>query len=79
MSVRPFLVVSDEKGNIFEDKNLLTVGREGNKVKLLNADDFIELPEGSDFFFLPKRKAVGYNERKKRLEISNKGNAVCVF
>ncbi len=79
MSIRPFLLVSDEKGNIFEDRNLLAVGREGHKVKLLNEDDFIELPNGSDFFFLPKRKAVGYNERKKRLEISNLGNAVCVF
>lgn len=79
MSVRPLLLVSDEKGNIFEDRNLLAVGREGNKVKLLDSNDFIELPSGSDFFFLPKRKAVGYNPRTKRLEISNKGNAVCVF
>lgn len=79
MAFRPLLVVADEKGNIYEDPTLDAVGREGNYVRLLSKSDFIPLPEGSDFFFLPKRKAIGYNPKTKKIEISNKGIAVCVF
>lgn len=75
----PYLLVSDEKGNIFEDISLRVVGREGNKIKLLEEKDFIPLPQGSDFFYLPKRKAIGLNPRSGKLEISNKGFAVSAF
>jgi len=79
MSIRPYLLVSDEKGNIFEDTSLRVVGREGDKIKLLDEKDFIQLPKGSDFFYLPKRKAVGFNPKTKKLEISKKGFAVSAF
>lgn len=79
MSIAPYVLVSDEKGNIFEDSSLRVVGREGNKVKLLNESDFILLPKGSDVFYLPKRKALGFNPRTKKLEISKKGYAVSAF
>ncbi|NMD01183.1 MAG: radical SAM protein, partial [Bacteroidales bacterium] len=79
MNGSPYLLVSDEKGNIFEDTSLRVVGREGNKVKLLEEKDFIFLPDGSDFFYLPKRKAVGLNPKTGNLEISKKGYAVSAF
>ncbi|MCX7863242.1 MAG: radical SAM protein [Bacteroidales bacterium] len=79
MSFLPYILVADERGNIFEDQSLRVVGREGSFIKLLDAKDFIPLPKGSDFFFLPKRTAVGYNPKTKRIELSTKGNAVCVF
>lgn len=75
----PYLLVSDKKGNIFEDTSLRVVGREGNKVKLLEEKDFIPLPEGSDIFYLPKRKAIGLNPQTGKLEISQKGYAVSAF
>ncbi len=79
MNGSPYLLVSDEKGNIFEDTSLRVVGREGNKVKLLEEKDFILLPDGSDFFYLPKRKAVGLNPKTGNLDISKKGYAVSAF
>ncbi len=79
MNSIPFLLVSDEKGNIFEDTSLQFVGREGNHVVLLKPNDFIPLPEGSDLFYLPKRRPVGYNPQTQKLELSKKGCAVSAF
>jgi pyruvate-formate lyase-activating enzyme len=75
----PFLLVSDEKGNIFEDTSLHVIGRESNKIKLLSPDDFIPLPKGSDLFFLPKRIPLGFNYKTKQIEKSLKGYAVAAF
>lgn len=75
----PYLLVSDEKGNIFEDKNLKVIVREGNKLRIPELNEFIELPEGSDIFYLPKHYAIGYNEKKQKIEISKKGYAVAAF
>jgi pyruvate-formate lyase-activating enzyme len=75
----PYLLVCDDKGNIFEDESLRLVGRESSKIKLLNWNDLIPLPKGSDFFFLPKRKPVGFNPKSKQIELSNKGYAVAAF
>lgn len=75
----PYLLVCDEQGNIVEDTSLRVVGREANKIKILKPDDFIPLPKGSDFFFLPKRRPVGYNSKSKQIEVSKKGFAVAAF
>ncbi|MCX7953775.1 MAG: radical SAM protein [Bacteroidales bacterium] len=75
----PYLLVADEKGNIFEDIELRLVVREGRKLRLPELDEFIELPYGSDIFFLPKHKAIGFNEKTKSIEFSNKGYAVAAF
>lgn len=75
----PYLVVSDEKGNIFEDSDLKIICREGNFLRIPKKHEFIELPYGSDLFYLPKHKAIGYNEKTGTIEFSKKGYAVAAF
>jgi len=75
----PYQLISDENGNIFEDLNYRVVGRSGNDNKILNKEDFIELPFGSDIFFLPGRKPFGLNINTKKIEINPSGLAVAAF
>ena len=64
----PYLLVCDKKGNIFEDTAYYTVGKAGNKIVKLLSSDFIELPFGSDMFFLPGRNPVGLNIKTEKIE-----------
>lgn len=75
----PYLLYSDEDGNIFEDKSLLAIGSSGVSYTKLNAEDFIELPEGSDFFHLPGRNPIGFNPNTETFEVCKKGFAVAAF
>ncbi|MFA6923728.1 MAG: radical SAM protein [Bacteroidales bacterium] len=75
----PYLLFSDEKGNLFEDKNMEAVGKAGKKILKLKPEDFIELPDGSDFFQLPERKPIGFNPKTNKFEICSKGSAVAAF
>jgi len=75
----PYLLYSDDKGNIFEDTSLLVCGRTANKTVELNAEDLIALPEGSDFFHLPGRRAIGYDPKTNKFRTCEKGWAVAAF
>jgi pyruvate-formate lyase-activating enzyme len=75
----PFLLYSDDKGNLFEDTSLLAIGRSGNNQATLSASDFIELPEGSDFFHLPGRRAIGFDPKTNNFRECEKGWAVAAF
>jgi pyruvate-formate lyase-activating enzyme len=79
MTELPYILVADERGNIKEDKTLRVVGREANKIKILTKEDFIPLPEGSDFFYLPGRIPVGLNTNTNKVELSKRGYAVAAF
>ena len=57
----PFLVVSDESGNLFEIPELRMIGMCINQSVIPESDELIPLPEGSDLFKLPGRKPIGYN------------------
>lgn len=63
----PYAVVADRDGNIVEDTRYRAVGRSGNQMVPLKAEDFIELPEGSEVFFLPGRIPYGYDEELERV------------
>lgn len=63
--IKPYLVFSDETGNIFEDTNYFALGRYGNKFKPLYEEQLIELPKGSDLFVLSKRHPVGIDKKGK--------------
>lgn len=78
-SEAPYLLYSDDKGNIFEDTSLLAIGRIGARQEILSASDFIELPEGSDFFHLPGRRGIGYDPEIKKFRACEKGWAVAAF
>lgn len=75
----PCLVFADDKGNILEDERYEAVGRSGREAVRLTPEDFIELPEGSEFFFLPGRIPYGYHKKTKQIELRDEGKAVAVF
>jgi len=57
----PYLVVSDEGGNLFEIPELRMTGMALNQFQLPKADELIPLPEGSDLFQLPERIPIGFH------------------
>ncbi len=75
----PLMVYADESGNILEAPGFEAVGRSGRDAVKLEPDDFIELPEGSEFFFLPGRLPYGFNQKSKQIELFTGGRAVAVF
>ena len=75
----PYLLYSDDKGNIFEDTSLLVCGRISSQTVKLKPEELILLPEGSDFFHLPGRRAVGYDPKTNEFRTCEKGWAVAAF
>jgi wyosine [tRNA(Phe)-imidazoG37] synthetase (radical SAM superfamily) len=72
----PYMVYADADGNIFEDERYLAVGRSGYNVYPLTAEDFIELPTGSDLFTLPGRRPYGLNVATGEMDIREDVQAV---
>lgn len=72
----PYMVYADADGNIFEDERYLAVGRSGYNVYPLTAEDFIELPTGSDLFTLPGRRPYGLNMATGEMDIREDVQAV---
>ena len=56
----PFMLFADAEGEIVEHESWRCVGRTGKTLVQLHPEDFIPLPEGSEFFFLPGRVPVGW-------------------
>lgn len=61
----PLLVVSDDRGNIFEIPELYMAGMMISKPVLPEPEDLIPLPEGSDLFELPGRIPIGYDSKRQ--------------
>ena len=55
----PHMVMADAQGNIFDDPDLLMVCRRGGEWGLPRPDELMPLPEESELFLLPGRRAVG--------------------
>ncbi len=79
LSTSPFLLYSDGKGNIFEDKTLYAVGRAGWDALPVPEEDWILLPEGGNLYELPGRKAIGIDVHSGDLRLCTKGWAVAAF
>lgn len=75
----PYLLVSDSEGNIFENKSCYVTGRVGFGNSHIPKEEFIELPEGSELFYLPGRKPVGINIKTGLPEVVNNCLAVAAF
>jgi wyosine [tRNA(Phe)-imidazoG37] synthetase (radical SAM superfamily) len=60
---RPFLLVADEKGEIYDDPRYLAAGMSGGDFVPLLPEELIPLPEGSRFFYIPKGRPVGFNKK----------------
>lgn len=79
LSSSPYLLYSDGKGNIFEDTSLYAVGRSGWDAMPVDAEDWIELPEGGNLYELPGRKGIGIDVRTGNMRLCTKGWAVAAF
>jgi len=58
----PYLLYSDGKGNVFEDRSLYACGRSSHYIQPVPAEDWIILPEGGSLYELPGRRGVGIDE-----------------
>ena len=72
----PRLLVSDVQGNIFDLPNFHMAGRSARDTVRIDPSDLIELPEGSQLFYLPERKAIGFNAKSGRKTVINDHFAV---
>ncbi|MFM2385385.1 MAG: hypothetical protein RL660_142 [Bacteroidota bacterium] len=77
--MRPFLLYSDEEGNIFEDTSLYVVGRTGWDAVPIDEADWIELPYGGNMYTLPGRRGIGIDVATGEMRLCEKGNAVAAF
>lgn len=75
----PFILYSDGKGNIFEDKTLYVVGRSGWDAFPIDKEDFIELPDGGSLYELPGRRGIGIDVKSGDMRLCEKGWAVAAF
>ncbi len=67
--MHPHLVVADANGNIYDHPDLLMVCRTGKAWGLPRQDELMPLPPESELFFLPKRRAVGYDPESGETEV----------
>ncbi|MEC5143766.1 radical SAM protein [Chitinophaga sp. 212800010-3] len=75
----PYILYSDGNGNIFEDTTLHVTGRSGWDAWPVEADEWIELPEGGNLYELPGRRGIGINAKTGDMELCEKGWAVAAF
>lgn len=65
--VTPRLVMADKQGRIYDDPRLLMVCRRGGQWGTPRPDDLMPLPEESELFLLPGRRALGLDPDTGRL------------
>lgn len=75
----PLMLFADEQGNIQEHSYLKCIGRSGQDFVTLKNTDFIELPHGSELFFLKGRTPLGWDPKKEEIAKFEKGSAVSAF
>lgn len=64
----PFLLLSDEKGNIFEHHRLKMCAAHLNGIAVPDTENLIRLPAGSNLFMLPGRHPLAYNPDREKFE-----------
>jgi sulfatase maturation enzyme AslB (radical SAM superfamily) len=79
LNATPFLLYSDGKGNIFEDKSLYATGRSGWDALPVPEDNWIELPDGGNLYELPQRRGIGIDVITGEMRLCEKGWAVAAF
>ncbi|MDR2727357.1 MAG: radical SAM protein, partial [Deltaproteobacteria bacterium] len=68
-SIRPHLVVADAAGHIYDHPDLLLLCRRGQEWGLPRPDELMPLPDESELFRLPGRRAVGFDPQTGQTEI----------
>ncbi|MCL1888963.1 MAG: radical SAM protein [Desulfovibrionaceae bacterium] len=67
-ALQPLLLAADVRGNICEDPDRLMLCRRGRDLALPRPDELMPLPEESELFLLPGRRALGYNPENGEVE-----------
>ncbi|MDR0826883.1 MAG: radical SAM protein, partial [Desulfovibrio sp.] len=67
--IRPCMVTADSEGNIHDHPELLMVCRRGKELLLPKAEEFMPLPEESELFLLPGRRALGLDRESGELKV----------
>lgn len=75
----PFLLYSDGKGHIHEDRTLYATGRSGWDAIPVPSEDWILLPAGGQLYELPGRRAIGLDAKTGQMRLCEKGWAVAAF
>lgn len=66
--IEPHMVMADAQGNIYDDPDLLMVCRRSEEWGTPRPDELMPLPEESELFLLPGRRAVGLNPETGEIE-----------
>ncbi|HEY1164583.1 MAG TPA: radical SAM protein [Chitinophaga sp.] len=77
--MKPYILYSDGKGNIFEDTSLHVTGRSGWDAMPIPDEEWIELPEGGSLYELPGRRGIGIDAATGDMALCDKGWAVAAF
>ncbi|MFB6457314.1 radical SAM protein [Chitinophaga sp. Hz27] len=75
----PYILYSDGNGNIFEDTSMTVTGRSGWDAWPIEAEEWIELPEGGNLYELPGRRGIGISVETGEMQLCDKGWAVAAF
>jgi pyruvate-formate lyase-activating enzyme len=75
----PFILYSDGKGRIYEDRSLFATGRSGWDAVPVPEEDWIELPSGGSLYELPGRRGIGIDANSGQMRVCGKGWAVAAF
>ena len=67
-SIRPRLLIADQEGRIYDHPDLLMLCRRGEEWSLPRPDELMPLPEESELFLLPGRRAVGLDPETGEIE-----------
>ena len=62
----PRMLFCDKAGRIYDEPGLIATARLGVHQVIPDPDEWISLPEGSDFFLLPNRRPIGWDEKTAR-------------
>ncbi|MDD5423379.1 MAG: radical SAM protein, partial [Candidatus Omnitrophica bacterium] len=76
---KPSLLVSDSKCRIFDHPGLEATGMKAGIAFVLNSDELMKMPAGSQLFKLPSRLAVGYDPIAKSFVTKEDLFAVAAF
>jgi pyruvate-formate lyase-activating enzyme len=74
----PAAVFANERGEILDAPELAAAGRSGRAIVPLDANELVPLPEGSELYLLPERRALGLAPHG-RVPAPIEGTAVAAF
>ena len=76
---RPYLLYTDNEGNVFEDTSLYACGRSGFFAEPVSEENWIKIPSGGSLYHLPHRRGIGIDVETGEMRICDKGWAVAAF